>query len=468
MKKFTSIVALLTGAILFAQTPCIDGSANGFPCDGYDLLAKFYPGQMGASGGNDSWGWTDPDDGTEYAIIALDNGTAFFDISDPVNTVYLGKLPTHTSATIWRDVKTYNNHAFIVSEASGHGMQVFDLTRLRNVANPPETFTEDAHYGAFGSCHNIAINEETGYAYAVGTSLENGGPHFIDISDPLNPVGAGGYSDSGYTHDAQIIVYDGPDTDHTGDEIFFGSNEDQLVIVDVTDKGNPTLLSTINYGSTSYTHQAWLTEDRNYILIGDELDESNFGFNTRTIIGNVMDLDNAAYFFDYFAPISSIDHNGYVKGDKFYLSSYSGGMRVIDISDIANENMTEIGSFDTFPANNNVNFSGAWNVYPFFESGNIIISGGGGFTLVSESSLGIGEESLNGFAIVPNPAVGNFNIRSEQNPIEQVIIHNILGQVVFDRDYNNSLNETINISHLTSGMYMVTVNGSTTQRLIVN
>ena len=69
-----------------------------------------------------------------------------------VNPVYLGKLPTHTSSTTWRDVKVYNNYAFIVSEAGGHGMQVFDLTRLRDVANPPETFTEDAHYDGFGEC----------------------------------------------------------------------------------------------------------------------------------------------------------------------------------------------------------------------------------------------------------------------------------------------------------------------------
>ncbi len=468
MKKITALAMLLTSGLVFAQTPCAGGSANGFPCNGYDLMSKIYPAQMGATEGNDSWGWTDPQDGKEYALVGLDNGTAFIDISDPANAVYLGKLPTHTSPSIWRDIKVYNNYAFVVSEANGHGMQVFDLTRLRDVPNPPVTFTEDAHYGEFGHCHNIAINEETGYAYAIGTSTFNGGPHFIDISNPLNPTAAGGYSGSGYTHDAQIIVYDGPDTDHTGDEIFFGSNEDQLVIVDVTNKNNPQLLSTINYGSTSYTHQAWLTEDRNYILIGDELDESDWGFSTRTVVGNVMDLDNASWFFDYFGNISSIDHNGYVKGNTFYLANYSGGMRVIDISDIANENMSEIGYFDTYPANNNVNFNGVWSIYPYFESGNIVISGGGGFTLVRESNLGIGESAIDGFTFSPNPASDTFNLRSEQTPINQVTIHNMLGQQVFQRDFNNTQIETINISQLKSGMYLVTVNGTTTQRLMVD
>ena len=204
-KIFTLIAAFAT-ILTYAQTPCVGGMAGGYPCNNYDLQANISLGQMNAGAGNDSWGWTDSQDGKEYALIGLDNGTAFIDISDPVNPVYLGKLPTHTNPSIWRDVKVYNDHAFIVSEANGHGMQVFDLTRLRSVANPPETFTEDAHYNGFGSTHNIAINEDTGYAYAVGNSTFNGGPHFIDISNPTSPVAAGGYSADGYSHDAQIVT----------------------------------------------------------------------------------------------------------------------------------------------------------------------------------------------------------------------------------------------------------------------
>ena len=150
MKKITCILSVLVSTTFFAQTPCTGGTAGGFPCSNYNLMSRITLAQMGANGGNDSWGWTDPDDGSEYAIMGLDNGTAFIDITDPVNPIYLGKLPTHSSPSIWRDIKVYNNYAFIVSEASGHGMQVFDLTRLRNVTSPPQTFTEDAHLGVFG------------------------------------------------------------------------------------------------------------------------------------------------------------------------------------------------------------------------------------------------------------------------------------------------------------------------------
>ena len=113
-----------------------------------------------------------------YALVGLDNGTAFVDVTDTDSLVYLGKLPTETSASPWRDIKVYQDHAFIGSEAGGHGMQVFDLTRLRSVDNPPVSFTTDAVYTGFGNSHNIVINEATGYAYPVGTARNdafNGG-----------------------------------------------------------------------------------------------------------------------------------------------------------------------------------------------------------------------------------------------------------------------------------------------------
>ena len=324
MKKNKIVILfLLSIQFCFSQTPCINGFAGIYPCNDYDLMSQITLSQMSASDGNDSWGWTDPLNGNEYALIGLNNGTAFIDISDPINPVYLGKLPTATGNSPWRDVKVYSNHAFIVSEASNHGMQVFDLTRLRNVANPPQTFTSDALYNGFGNAHNIVINEDTGYAYGVGTSTFNGGPHFVNIQNPTNPVAAGGYNMDGYSHDAQIITYSGPDSDYSGREIMIGSNVNEVVIVDITDKANPTQISTINYSNVGYTHQGWFTENQRYFILGDELDEQNFGLNSRTIIFDFQDLDNPLQHMIYNGPSPAIDHNGYVKGDLFYLANYS-------------------------------------------------------------------------------------------------------------------------------------------------
>lgn len=387
MKKLLLPFLIASISIVTAQTPCDNGMAGIYPCDGYDLQSHISLSTMNAQDGNDSWGWTDPQNGKEYALMGLNNGTAFIDISDPINPVYLGKLPTHTSSSIWRDIKVYNNYAFVVSEASGHGMQVFDLTRLRNVSNPPETFTEDAHYNGFGNSHNIAINEETGFAYSNGDGTYSGGAHFINIQDPLNPVAAGGYSGSFYSHDSQIIIYDGPDSDYTGQEIYFGANENEVVIVNVTNKNNPQLISSISYSNDGYTHQGWLSEDRNYFILGDELDEQNIGFDTRTIVLDVQDLDNPSVHFEHFGETAAIDHNGYTKNGNYYLANYKAGMRVLDATNLSGGTMTEIGYFDTFPSSNNANFDGAWNVYPYFGSGNIVISDiNRGFFLVKSST----------------------------------------------------------------------------------
>jgi choice-of-anchor B domain-containing protein len=353
---------------------CVNGSAGGFACNGFNLVSRIELGTMGASRGNDCWGWTDPATGIEYALMGLDNGTAFIELSDPANPIYLGKVSTQSSASAWRDVKVYNNYAFIVSEAPGHGMQVFDLTKLRNVPSPPTIFSADAWYSEFGNAHNIVINEESGYAYAVGTTTFNGGPHFINIQDPLNPQAAGGYGMDSYSHDAQVVTYNGPDADYTGKEILIGSNENEVVIADITDKQNPVGIATISYSQSGYTHQGWFTEDHRYFILGDELDELDFGFNTRTLVFDFGDLDNPVLSTDYFGPSTAIDHNGYVKGNKYYLSSYTRGMSEIDLSGIGSGDLFESGFFDTYVQNNAASFNGAWSVYPYFSSGNIVIS----------------------------------------------------------------------------------------------
>ncbi len=361
---------------------CTDGLAlNIYPCNGYDLLLNIPVSTFGAQEVNDSWGWTDPSTGKEYALVCTDRSTAFVDITDTENPIYLGNVPTATTPSPWRDVKVYNNYAYIVADNSqgedNHGLQVFDLTRLRNVTNPPQVFQPDARLAEVGKAHNIVINESSGYAYAVGGNRANafaGGPVFISLENPANPTIVGGFGEGEYSHDAQVITYNGPDSDYTGREILIGSNEDEVVIADVTDKTNPLKISTISYSNLGYAHQGWLTDDMRYFILGDEIDEVNIGNNTRTIVFDFTDLDNPQFHFDYFSNNPSTDHNGYVKGNRFFQASYRAGMRVLDISNISNRSFTEVGFFDTFPEDNNPGFNGTWNVYPFFESGKIIIS----------------------------------------------------------------------------------------------
>lgn len=401
-----------------AQSPCVDGLAGVYPCNRVDLMSYLSPQALLAESHqgvwlNDLWGWTDPETGKEYALVGMTNGTSFVDISDPVNPQVLGILPEHEAAqsegarlgasagikhdegkSVWRDIKVYENHAFVVSEDPGHGVQVFDLTRLRNVENPPAIFSETAHYSGIGKAHNIFINEETGFAYALGANSQvqecnEGGLHIIDVRDPANPVFAGCFDEDGYTHDTQCVIYAGPDERYTGMEICFSSNEDAVSLVNVSEKDNPQLISSETYTGFGYVHQGWLTEDHRFFLSGDELDELQYEHNARTYIWDVQDLENPVLIGTYTGPNPSIDHNLYIKGEFVYEANYTSGLQILSLLDVENGNLSQLAFFDTYPENDEPIFEGAWSNYPFFESGLVVVSDitGGLFVLKPRLSV---------------------------------------------------------------------------------
>lgn len=267
-------------------------------------------------------------------------------------------------------------------------MQIFDLTGLRNVENAPVTFTETNIYKGIYSSHNLVINEDSGFLYAVGSDSGGescgGALHMIDLSDPVNPTFAGCFNEprtgrggSGATHDAQCVNYHGPDADYVGREICLSSNGTALSVADVTDKSNPVAISVADYPSVAYAHQGWLTEDHRFFYLNDEGDEgSGITDATRTIIFDLTDLDEPVLSGMYLADNNAIDHNLYVKGNLMYQTNYLAGLRILDISDP--ENPVEIGSFDTVPygPNDSSPVLGAWSNYPFFKSGVIVVTSG--------------------------------------------------------------------------------------------
>jgi choice-of-anchor B domain-containing protein len=365
-------VLLCSQFVARTQTPCVNGFAGPYPCDKVDLLAHVTPSMIGGATTSEVWGWTDPLDSTEYVILGASTGVYFFDISNPLSPLNLGNLPTHSFNSTWRTFRVYQNYLFVCSEANSHGMQVFDLTRLRDVASPPEVFTEDAHYDGFSNCHTLAICEETGYAYACGTNTYSGGLHIVDIQNPLEPVIAGGYELNGYTHESLVMVYNGPDTDYQGHTIAFcfnGQVELPVTIVDVSDPTDATTISLSSYPNKRYCHQGWLTEDVGHMLIDDELDEYyDLIDSLHTIIFDVHDLDNPVYM-GYHVGGTTIDHNQMVKGNLVFQSNYTDGLAILDVTNIADTVLTPVAFFDHYPSNDNIVFQGEWMNYPFFESG---------------------------------------------------------------------------------------------------
>jgi choice-of-anchor B domain-containing protein len=395
-----TILLLVAVSPLQAQSPsaagparriaCTYGQALHYPCWRMDLLSVMTPEELGGSPGvqlSGIWGWTDPSTGREYALVGRMDGTAFVDVTDPIRPRYLGDLPMTPGArpSWWREIKTYKNYMLVSSDGAGaHGVQIFDLTQLRNVAEPT-SFTATVTYTAVKSVHNIVVNEESGFAYAVGSNAGGetcgGGLHMIDIKDPLKPNFVGCFADKqtgrtsrGYSHDALCVIYRGPDQDYQNHEICLGANETMLSIADVTDKKNPKAIARSGYPKVGYLHQGWFTKDMRYFFMNDELDEVGGAVtNTRTLIWDLADLDDPQMVKEYFGPGNASDHNLYINGDLMYQSNYRAGVRVIDITNPLEP--VAVGYFDTAPMQPDIpGFDGAWGNYPFFKSGNLIAS----------------------------------------------------------------------------------------------
>lgn len=392
--------------------PCVDGVAyvpefdghpylgtGAFPCEATDLLSVLTNDEIGGGlevgtgRGSDTWGWTDPETGREFVLAGLEVGTAFIDITDPRDPLHLASLPTSASNDlIWRDIKTYRDHAFIVAESAGHGMQVVDLTRLRDLdpGAAPHTLTEDALYTGFQRAHNIVVDTDTGFAFAVGQRNDTQGcassSHMIDIRDPGNPTFAGCYDENGYVHDAECVVYDGPDGRYTGREICFNANPSApdvgraLVIADVTDKQDPATLAKVGYPNPAYSHQGWLVEGQRYWLHNSES-------TSRTPQGidiyDVADLENPVHIGFFEAPAQSTQHNMYQSGRFVYQSNYSSGFRAYDPARIADGTLDEVAYLDVYPPHDDPGFGiGSWSNYTWFDSGVMAVHGYQGLFLV--------------------------------------------------------------------------------------
>ena len=462
--------------------PCENGLADNYDCKGLDLMAFLSTSDLSNGSNtelNDIWGWTDPSTSKEYALVGLRLGTSFVDVTDPVNPFVAGVLPTQTNSSTWRDIKVYKDHAFVVADNAGsHGVQIFDLTQLRGVTDFT-VFETTYHYDKVGSVHNIAINEETGFAYAVGIGSASEsqyvcGVHMIDINDPSDPIFAGCLSDNttgrgkdGYVHDGQFVIYKGPDTKYIGKEIAFTANETALGIADITDKSNLKIISKFDQLNFGYVHQGWLSEDHRYFFVNDELNEY-YGTDKEqtTLIFDVSDLDMPKLLTIYKSGLNTIDHNNYVVGNLLYQSNYSTGLRILNISNV--EDPVEVAYFDTYRAGDIPSFVGSWSNYPYFSSGTIVVTSIEEGLYILKPSEG-GSLSIDDDILIPEQFALKQNYPNPFNPTTQIQydlpedgnislkVYNMLGEVVIelDKGFKTAGRHTITFdgNMLPSGVY---------------
>jgi choice-of-anchor B domain-containing protein len=398
-----------------AVSSCSGGFAAEYPCQGIDFMSRVPLTSFNGNPASASnlWGYVDLDDNREYAIIGLRNGTGVVEVTDPANPRVVETIVGVTSQ--WREVKVYqfwnatasrwDAYAYVTTEGAGGGIQIIDLTQLPASVSLAATWTgvSTSHTDQISNIDfttNVSNNPNFSPVLYI-SGANTGGLRFVSLANPTSLTEIGFWTGT-YSHDTYPHVF----TDARANQCASGHNPCEVVfsfagtaglkIIDVTNKSAPVTLSTLTYSQLGYVHSGWISSDGNYLFLHDELDEQNFGGNSRIRTINITSLTAPTVSTIYSGPTLAIDHNGYTIGNKFYFSNYTRGIGVLDIT---NPNApVELGYFDTYPTSNSATFNGAWGVYPFLPSGNILISDiQRGLIVVREQSGGP----------TPTPAVTN-------------------------------------------------------------
>ncbi len=304
---------------------------------------------------NDIWGWVAPD-GTEYALVGLRTGVSIVSLADPTDAKEVAFVPGANS--IWRDLKTWGHYAYVTTDQGSDGLTVIDLSKLPNTA-PFTRWKPVIDNTELQRCHNLYIDEK-GYAYLAGCNVNSGGALFVDVkTQPGLPIYVG-KGPAIYNHDI-----------YTRNDIMYSSelNAGRVGIYDVSNKSNPTSLAT-QLTPFRFTHNAWLSDDEKVVYTTDERANAPITAFDISDLNNIVELDQ-------FRPLATlgmgvIPHNVHVKDNYLMISYYTDGAVIVDAA--RPDNLIEVANFDTYPGPNTSGFFGAWGLYPFLPSGNILVS----------------------------------------------------------------------------------------------
>ena len=385
---------------------CVNGSAGGFPCNKVDLLSHIALDEFSSNPqrANDIWGFYDLNTEREYALIGLENGVAIVDVSNPSSPFEIDTVAGASST--WRDIKVYqffdetsqrfHAFAYVTTDNANIGLRLIDLSGLPHsvsgsVAVSPELSAHNVYITNLDYTTNSVVDGVPPVLYTAGSNLSNGRirAYALDVPTVLTltadaPVLGSSHDLSSVTiRDARINQCPAATTHCV---LLIDANEDNLQIWDATNPANPVRLSSTLYAELGFVHSAWFTRDGNYAFVQDELDELDFGGNTRLRIFDMSNLAQPVLAGTWTGTEAAIDHNGFVRGNRYYMANYTRGLTILDISNPVQP--VESGFFDTFPANNFANFAGAWGVYPYLPSGNLLLSDiNGGLFVLQDRTL---------------------------------------------------------------------------------
>ena len=349
--------------------------SGGFPAQNMIFCSQVPVNQLGGSGnGSDCWGYTSPS-GREYAIVSTQTSCAWVEVSDPYSPDVIYTYDRGGTQSLWGDVKVIGDHAYLVGEGGG-SIKIFDMG---NIDAGSVSYLGQTSNDGTDATHNIAACPEVNLLAKCGGS-SNGLRWYSTASNLSNPTYVGAFTDI-YVHDAQIVRYpqDGPDSAYRGRIIGFlnggfngGSTDTSLWVVDfgTSSNFNPTgtVLDTISWSGAGYSHQGWADDSFTYYWSNDET-----ALNSTHQTFNISDLNNVTFVGTLSNNNTSANnHNNYWKDGLMYAANYTSGLRVFET--LSNGLIDEIAYFDTYPANDSAGFNGIWSVYPYFESGTLVLS----------------------------------------------------------------------------------------------
>ena len=404
------------------------------------------------TGGSDVWGYTAPD-GEEYALMGVMDGIAIVRVSD-MEVIDIVPGPTEGFYYYNRDIKTYSHYAYAVATMSGtnQGLMIIDLSPLPDSVR----FVGSYINGSDTLSHNLSIDTATGYAYIVKQDYT--GFRVVNLADPENPEDVITVSVPLRLND----VYARNDTVYVG-EYDSGS----FSIFDLSDKENPQLLARVDVPNPGYVHNIWPTDDGTHIMTTEETADKTVK------MWNIEDMENIELVGEYLG-VNSLAHNTHIMGDFAYISHFTAGVTVVDISDPTN--LIEVAQYDTYPLNDNPNYRGCWGAYPFTQNGMVFASDMEGYLTVlqfteTNTSVFVGEPEQ-----IPNKVVLHQNYPNPFNPtttiefsIPQtefvtVKVYNIVGHEITTliNDELSTGNHSIQWdgSHQLSGVYFVQIESS--------
>jgi choice-of-anchor B domain-containing protein len=387
---------------------------------------------------NECWGLVVND--REIAIIGSTAGTHFFDVTEPENSSEVAFVSAAETGgvIIHRDYHDFQGYLYAVcDEGSSSTLQIIDITDLPNSVNT----VYDSNV-LFTKSHNIYIDTATAKLYACAS---NSAMDVYSLNIPTSPSLIYSYNGVGHVHDAFV----------RNDSAYLNCGNDGFRIFDfsmVTQMGDqPTLLGSLtSYPDAGYNHSGWLNDDGTIYIMQDE----NHGYDVKILdVSDVSDITVLATF-NSGVDQNSMAHNGIIKGNLAYIPYYHDGLRIFDISDPYNPIQT--WEYDTYSPNNHTSYKGAWGVYPYLPSGNIIVSDMQTGLYIIDLSVGttnVIESSFQNY-IFPNPATDRFTITSKA---DNIIIYNSLGVKIKEKKLSRNQN-TIFRDKLANGLYFYSLN----------